>query len=185
MYDQGLRIISLGRTWNQPYSCSGWADLGATYPLVDDELTQYWDDFGLGIVPTNVIIDVDGQVRFNSIGFNENLIAPILEELLGPVDTAEIPTPETFILISNYPNPFNAGTKIEFSLEEARDIRLVVRNISGQEVAMLHEGYLPAGNQTFSWDGYGDNTAVLSSGIYLLQLRAGPQVHSHKLLLNK
>jgi hypothetical protein len=80
-------------------------------------------------------------------------------------DTEEGINPADFALYQNYPNPFNPSTVIGFNISEASDVRLTVYNSLGEEIEMLHDGYLEAGehSSTFSADG-------LVSGIYLYRL---------------
>ncbi len=75
------------------------------------------------------------------------------------------PMPEVFGLARNYPNPFNAGTTIEFSLASAGSVKLEVFNIVGQMVATLIEGELGAGAHRAIWDASG-----ATSGTYFYRL---------------
>ena len=83
-------------------------------------------------------------------------------------------TPESFLLSQNYPNPFNPTTKIKFSVpsvETHRDaslqVKLIVFDILGNEVATLMDEQKPAGTYEVEFRG-----TALPSGIYFYQLRA-------------
>lgn len=54
-------------------------------------------------------------------------------------------TPGTVVLEAGYPNPFNPSVSIPFGLPEVSEVRIVVYNLLGQEVAVLVEGALEAG----------------------------------------
>jgi hypothetical protein len=69
--------------------------------------------------------------------------------------------------MQNYPNPFNPSTTIQFSLPAAADVELSVFNALGQRVAVLENGYLPAGEYERNFD-----ASALPSGIYYYTLRA-------------
>ncbi len=71
--------------------------------------------------------------------------------------------PTEYALNAAYPNPFNAMTNVSVTLPETADMKLRVTNLQGQEVAILSEGRLSAGQHTFSFDA-GD----LSSGMYFI-----------------
>jgi len=88
--------------------------------------------------------------------------------------------PGTYNLGPNYPNPFNPGTLIRYSLPEAGSVRLVVYDILGQEVSVLAEGFTAAGRHTAWFDGSG-----LASGIYLYRLEAGGRSLTGKMMLVK
>ncbi len=71
----------------------------------------------------------------------------------------------TTALNPSYPNPFNSETVLSYTLPTASDIRLEVFTLSGQRVAVLHEGFQAAGYHTLSMD-----ASALASGVYLYRL---------------
>ncbi len=85
-----------------------------------------------------------------------------------------------FSLSQNYPNPFNPSTTIEYTLENAGDIRVTVYNIVGQEVATLFSGSQSAGKHVVSFDG-----SDLVSGMYIYRLESGTSMTTKKMLLLK
>jgi hypothetical protein len=93
----------------------------------------------------------------------------------SPVGIANI-----FELAQNYPNPFNPSTKIEFTLAKASDVKLTVLNVLGQEVAILVESRMNAGQQSVIFD-----ASKLSSGVYFYRLDAGSFHSVKKMLLLK
>ena len=84
------------------------------------------------------------------------------------VDEVAEGVPSSFALESNYPNPFNPETTIPFALPEASEVRLVVYDVTGRQVALLVEGQLSAGHHTVAFRG--DH---LASGVYLVRMQAG------------
>ncbi len=84
-------------------------------------------------------------------------------------------TPAQFALGYNYPNPFNAGTAIPFSLGERQRVRLWIFNATGQRVRALVDGVLAAGHYETVWDGTSDGGQQVGSGIYIYRLQAGVQ----------
>ncbi len=85
-------------------------------------------------------------------------------------DPTEIP--DGFTLSSNYPNPFNPQTNIEFEMKDAGLATLKVYDMLGREVATLVDEYLVAGKYTATF-----NATDLSSGTYVYQL----DVSGHRL----
>ena len=71
----------------------------------------------------------------------------------------------TTALNPSYPNPFNSETTLSYTLPTASDIRLEVFTLSGQRVAVLHEGFQAAGYHTIALD-----ASDLASGVYLYRL---------------
>ncbi len=83
-------------------------------------------------------------------------------------------------LSQNYPNPFNPSTTIEYKLDTAGDIRVVIYNVVGEEVATLVNEYKVAGQHLVSFD-----ASKLSSGMYLYRLETGTSMLTKKMLLLK
>ncbi|MBS1518066.1 MAG: T9SS type A sorting domain-containing protein [Bacteroidetes bacterium] len=82
--------------------------------------------------------------------------------------------------ISNYPNPFNPVTFINYGLEIKSNVSLKVYNILGNEVAVVVNGIQNAGEHRVEFDG-----SRLASGIYFYTLKAGNFVKTRKMLLLK
>ena len=73
--------------------------------------------------------------------------------------------PKGFFLEQNFPNPFNAGTSIQFSLPREGNVRLEVFDVYGQVVEVLRDGLLPRGSHMVRWNG--GNSA---SGVYFCRI---------------
>ena len=97
------------------------------------------------------------------------------------------PLPDQVALLPNYPNPFNAGTVIPFSVPaDLPDLTLFtmqVYNLLGQPVRTLFAGYLQPGLNRLEWDGKNDAGEVLPSGPYLYRLHGGGTEITRKLLV--
>jgi len=83
-------------------------------------------------------------------------------------------------LFSNYPNPFNPTTTIQFDLKEASIVTLRVYNSLGELVSELENKRLSAGRYTRIFD-----ASNLSSGIYFYKLKANNYVEIKKMTLLK
>lgn len=95
---------------------------------------------------------------------------------------AEIPfTPQ----LTNYPNPFNPETNIEFTIKEATEAALSIYNIKGQLVKTLHSGLIKAGRHKLIWDGNDNNGREVSSGVYFYRLTTDEHDTANKMLLVK
>src|SRR5512140_2910715 len=76
--------------------------------------------------------------------------------------------PTTYDLSQNYPNPFNPATGIRYQVPGVSDVRLVVYDILGREVATVVNERKAAGKDEVSFDASG-----LASGVYIYRLTAG------------
>ena len=81
--------------------------------------------------------------------------------------------PGDFFLFQNHPNPFNPETEIRFQLPEASHVVIRIINTLGQEIRILAERQYETGYHNVRWDGKDNNGNLVSSGIYLYQLKAG------------
>lgn len=73
--------------------------------------------------------------------------------------------PGTFTMLRNYPNPFNAGTRIAFVLPRNADVQLNIFDIHGKLLQTVINGPLEAGRHQYFW-----NSGELPSGIYFCGL---------------
>lgn len=76
----------------------------------------------------------------------------------------------TFALENNYPNPFNASTRIRFSLNEEKFVTLSIWNSLGQQVTVLENSRLPAGRYEYTWNS--ERHSGITSGVYFYKLTA-------------
>jgi len=83
------------------------------------------------------------------------------------VDPWQEAVPDRFSLEGNYPNPFNASTTLVYQLPVAAEIRLVVYDLMGREVAKLQDGRRAPGRHEVVW-----NARTLSSGVYVYRITA-------------
>ena len=97
-----------------------------------------------------------------------------------PGNNSEEDTPVKFTLNSNYPNPFNPATNIDFALPEQCGVDLSIFNLTGQKVATLVDAKMESGNYTITWDG-----SNFSSGIYFYKLTAGDFTKTKRMTLLK
>ena len=111
---------------------------------------------------------------------------PIVETLDTAVQQNDI-LPRAFSLSPSFPNPFNASTRIAYSLPSAgtntTPVELQVINVLGQQVRTLVRRHQTPGTYQLEWDGRGENGRTLTSGVYLLVLRAGQRQAVQKMLL--
>jgi len=88
--------------------------------------------------------------------------------------------PNDYILVKNYPNPFNASTIIEYKLPTQSQMTIEIYDILGKLVTSFHEGLKPAGDHQVIWQ-----AEDISSGIYFYKLQAGDYSETKRMLLIK
>ena len=82
--------------------------------------------------------------------------------------------PDQFVLMANYPNPFNPTTTIKYGVPKESKVTLKIYSILGQEVVTLVDGVQAAAYHIVTWNGRTDAGVPLASGVYFLQMQAYP-----------
>lgn len=98
----------------------------------------------------------------------------------GITETGNGVLPQSYSLEQNYPNPFNPVTNIPFTVPKQSDVRLVVYNQLGQEVARLVEQPMQPGSYVVDWD-----AGQVSSGVYFYRMDAGNFSETRRMMLVK
>jgi ligand-binding sensor domain-containing protein len=96
-----------------------------------------------------------------------------------------ISSPLEIELLSNYPNPFNSVTVIDYRLSKVRPIVLKIYNFSGQIVKTLVDEKQDPGYYSVKWDGTDSNGCAVVNGVYIYTLQTDGYRQSGKALLLK
>lgn len=97
-----------------------------------------------------------------------------------PVDEGIARIPTRITLSQNYPNPFNPTTQIRYDLNGPTNVRLMVYDIIGRQVATLVNKKQSSGSYIITF-----NASGLSSGIYFYRLVTDKASITRKMLLLK
>lgn len=96
--------------------------------------------------------------------------------------------------IKNYPNPFNPGTTIQYTLAEECQVRIAIYNFAGQHIKTLLSSTRSAGNHDLVWNGKDRYGTPVSAGVYFYKISAislqansktGPWNYTGKMILVK
>ena len=178
---------------------------GTTYPLLLQASTV---GALYGFTQHNyAVIDHEGILRYRSVGvvarrFDEQVIRQHIELALGNLGSALLAgdkgleqleatageemsggQPWNFELERNYPNPFNSGTVIPFSLSGETEVHLQVFDVLGRPVVNLVVGRLQTGSYRVNWAGRDAGGQLVPSGIYFYRLHGGNRAESRKMTL--
>jgi len=88
-------------------------------------------------------------------------------------------------LVGNHPNPFNPSTTIQYHLAEPGDVTIAVYDAQGKMVCEREFNHPAEGGYFWTWNGRGVTGELLSSGIYLYEIRHGQERVSSKMVLLK
>ena len=144
--------------------------------LVDlQSRTPYRDIMETGIVISEKsTVGYDMKMVIGEEDFVNNEIQRILDGM-----------PTQYSLGYNYPNPFNANTRLDYSLPVRSHVSIRLYNMLGQEVAVLVNEEQPYGNRYVVWDGLNNQGSAVASGVYLAEFRAGSFLATRKMILMK
>ena len=78
--------------------------------------------------------------------------------------------PSSFKLHQNYPNPFNPITTIRYDIPKLSEVKIVVHDIMGRQVATLVNTMKPAGYHNITWNGSNQLGDEVSSGMYIYSI---------------
>jgi hypothetical protein len=130
---------------------------------------QHPSDFAARVI-FNCGID-DADLYFDNISVKE-IITSVSEETESIVND--------YFLDSNYPNPFNPTTNIEFRIADVGFVSLKVYDILGEEIATLINEELAVGKYDVNF-----KASNLPSGIYFYRLSANNFSMTRKMVLIK
>jgi len=106
-----------------------------------------------------------------------------LSEIISDAKYTENTFPSKFEISQNYPNPFNPSTKISFALPHRENVKLKIYNLLGEEIVMLFNDILEAGNYQVEWNGENKDHQRVATGIYFYRIEAGKYSDVKKMLL--
>ncbi|MBA3649106.1 MAG: T9SS type A sorting domain-containing protein [Chitinophagales bacterium] len=78
-----------------------------------------------------------------------------------------------------YPNPTTGQMQLYFSTQNEENVSIVVKNILGQSVLQMNEGVMAEGDHTISF-----NLSSFASNMYIVELHAGKNILSYKIMKN-
>lgn len=99
-------------------------------------------------------------------------------------DDTQVPEFET-ANISNYPNPFNPSTTLNYFVPEATNVKIDVYNVAGQKVKTLVNKKVAKGSHTIQFNGLDDKGNAVASGVYFYRLQTKNETIVNRMLLLK
>jgi hypothetical protein len=164
-----------GGTWQEPYLILDDTYFVSPFLYVLDSQGKGHGVFSGCLVP---LMGQDDSIEVFYFGASGSSVEDQYQE-----ETAK----PQFQLLGNYPNPFNQNTVIVYSLNLAHPatVRLIIRNILGEEVKELVNSYQRSGYYRVTWDGKDSWGKEVASGIYFYQLKVAEGEEVRKMQLIK
>lgn len=92
-------------------------------------------------------------------------------------------TPIPVASITNMPNPFNAETTIEFTVDVRGVVTAEIFDVRGALIKRVFDGTMESGPHRLFWDCSNDRECQVASGIYFFVLKTDGSLQTKKLLL--
>lgn len=124
----------------------------------------------------------DGQFGWYVYPMFNWLLRAAVESPTGVVEIGG-ELPRTFSLGQNFPNPFNPSTRIGFNLSAPSHVTLTVFNLLGQQLRVLVDGPMQAGQYEADFDAHDANGRALPSGLYFYRLQTERESETRKMIL--
>ena len=163
--------------------------LPSSYYLYSDEVNGYSPAIDAGTISPYVLpqdytvpsYDAFGNPRIYGTGIDigcyESQGYTGIEEDVNP--------PVSGLLLTNYPNPFNPSTTINYNVPADGNVMLNIYNARGQLVNTLVSEHKIKGNHQVVWHGKDASGSSVASGLYFTRLVSGGKSISGKMLLMK
>ena len=143
--------------------------LGETSPCID-----------AGTQEGAPVVDFEGDPRPRGMHWD---IGADEAWFLGAVDSTPAMPRTLPTLAPARPNPFNPHTTIGFEVESGAAVRLTIHDLRGATVRTLVDGVRQAGSHAVTWDGRNDAGSAVTSGVYVVRLRAGKETRMGRVVL--
>ena len=127
-------------------------------------------------------VEAETEYFYRVAGYNADTESEYSDEFnitTSPATDIEDNTniPADYMLLQNYPSPFNPSTNIVFTLPRESHVKLSVYNVIGEEVAYFLDGYRNSGRYEVSF-----HSSDLTSGIYLLKMVATSAISGNQFI---
>jgi hypothetical protein len=168
--------------WLDVWTCAS-QDGGATWTepwLMTD--SQMEDEYFSRLTYCTTVENVYLVTMYGAGGVNGPLYCvqvPVEDYNLEP-GGSDTPLPEVAVLGDVAPNPFSNEVSVSLNLVQPTKVNAKVYNVNGELVQTIHSGSMDAGDHQLVFDGRN-----ASAGVYFMQVDAGGQTMSARMVLVK
>ncbi|MFZ5517623.1 MAG: DUF3160 domain-containing protein [Candidatus Zhuqueibacterota bacterium] len=157
-----------------------------TQPIADRLTDEKWRQMLVSDAPPKMPEWVSGFVNVNEEQPEYSEFSPgnLFNHLFLSVERIHREVkPKTTQLLTNYPNPFNPRTTIQYQLDKAAFVRLEIYNINGHRIRTLVNEVQTSGVYAVRWDGRDESGRAVASGVYFCAMKSGDYAKANKLFL--
>ena len=149
-------------------------DLGV---FISEDRGLSWEEYNDNL-PPYYVMDLhyhpgDSTLRIGTLGRGVWKTKSVIPVVVGEEETT---LPEVQMAV--YPNPADQEVSVSFSLQKDRHVHVSVLNSLGQEITVVADQRLTAGDHILTWDRRGSTGHQVDAGIYYVRL----QLHDRKMV---
>lgn len=154
--------------------------------------------FSSGIfAKSRIIISGNSSLIIDSKDNKTNVIAGTIETVAGGqfliINVLDVQAdnslddglPTEFVIEKAYPNPFNPSTRIRYGISTTTPVNVAIYDMTGRLVSDYKIGDKTPGWHEFTWQGTDSRGQQVSTGMYLITMRAGDEFQKQKVTFLK
>ncbi len=151
-------VVILKDNQNQIVGFASTDDNGAysVSNLSTENYTVVATKIGLNSLQENIAVDGNQNYDFS---------------MASPTGNSDVNVTTAKLSVTNYPNPFNPSTSINFSIPMDSNVNVEIFNIKGQKVRTLLSENMVKGSHTVAWNGQDSKGKTVTSGIYFVKVQ--------------
>jgi hypothetical protein len=81
--ERGLRVVAVNVQEEIKLVRRFFTDLGISFPVLHDEFGAYATFWEIDVIPTVLLVSIEGEEVFRQVGYDENRLAILEDEILG------------------------------------------------------------------------------------------------------
>lgn len=121
-----------------------------------------------------------GKLEGQEEGWYIEEYTPMVRMNFDPTLSVEKLEKSSLKVSQNFPNPFTDETKVEYTLEQATEVKYSIVDLSGKTILEVNEGNVLEGKHQITIDG-----SSLANGVYYFKLSAGEAQATQKMIVGK
>ena len=167
------RLVGAGVVWNGACGFPVWGDIPETRGVEGMRLGErfelkLWDDDSQEALPLEI----------TSILAGDDLVYEDDKAVVLEVEPILFGIPEEFCISGCYPNPFNAVTRLRYSIPVACHVNMSLYDVHGRRISQLVNDHMQPGVYSVAID-----ASDLPTGLYFIRLEAEKQTLTRKTML--